>query len=255
MTALKAAGGEHIRLMQNGHIKPGVSIVNGDADGKSVGLLNSNADMPKQDRSHASNAPAAAVWNGSHEHAFDDRIAICGLAVRLPGGLHTPQQFWDFLVSKGDARNRVPRSRYNAASFYSEELRKGVIRTEHGYFLDESVDLGAFDSSFFSMSRAELERVDPLQRQLLEVVRECMEDAGEVAWAGKNIGCFVGSFGEDWCEMFAKEPQQYGMYRVGGTGDFMLSNRVSYEMDLRGPRSVWTSFSLRLGKQLMFFAV
>lgn len=250
MGALEATGREQIGLMQNGHVKPGVSIVNGDAEGKSVGLLNGNADMPQQDHSHASNAPAAAVGTGSHEDAFADRIAICGLAVRLPGGLHTPQQFWDFLVRKGDARDQVPRSRYNAASFYSEELRKGVIRPEHGYFLDESVDLGAFDSSFFSMSRAELERVDPLQRQLLEVARECMEDAGEVAWAGKNIGCFVGSFGEDWCEMFAKEPQQYGMYRVGGTGDFMLSNRLSYEMDLRGPRSVRTRFSLhvRLGR-------
>ena len=35
-------------------------------------------------------------------------IAICGMALRLPGGLHTPQQFWDFLVAKGDARGCVP---------------------------------------------------------------------------------------------------------------------------------------------------
>jgi hypothetical protein len=38
-------------------------------------------------------------------------IAICGMALRLPGGLHTPQQFWDFLVAKGDARGRVPEVR------------------------------------------------------------------------------------------------------------------------------------------------
>lgn len=34
-----------------------------------------------------------------------------------------------------------------------------------------------------------------------------------------------------------KDPQQAGVNRVDGYGDFMLSNRVSYEMDLRGPRS------------------
>ena len=30
--------------------------------------------------------------------------------------------------------------------------------------------------------------------------------------------------------------KQYGGYRITGTHDMALSNRVSYEMDLRGPR-------------------
>jgi acyl transferase domain-containing protein len=48
----------------------------------------------------------------------------------------------------------------------------------------------------------------------------------------------MGSFGEDWLELYGKETQQYGQYRVSGYGDFMLPNRVSYEMDLTGPRLV-----------------
>jgi acyl transferase domain-containing protein len=198
---------------------------------------NVNIAMPKSDQK--SNWPSVTATNPPKDHDendFDDKIAICGMAVRLPGGIHTPQQLWKFLLEKGDARSRVPSSRYNVSCFYSPELEKGTVRTEHGYFLDDTVDLRAFDASLFSMPRAELERVDPVQRQLLEVSRECLEDAGEVDWRGKNIGCYVGTFGEDWCEMFAKEPQQHGMYRVGGAGDFMLSNRVSYELDLRGPR-------------------
>ncbi|GKU12953.1 unnamed protein product, partial [Fusarium langsethiae] len=63
-------------------------------------------------------------------------------------------------------------------------------------------------------------------------------DAGEFDWKGRPIGCFMGSFGEDLVEMFAKEAQQYGLYRVMGYGDFMLSNRVSYELDLMGPSQV-----------------
>ncbi|KAJ5652341.1 Acyl transferase/acyl hydrolase/lysophospholipase [Penicillium longicatenatum] len=170
---------------------------------------------------------------------IQEPIAICGMSVRLPGGLHTPQQLWDFLIAKGDARGTVPKSRYNVSAYYSdsEAAKPGSIKTEYGYFLDESVDLASIDTSFFSMAKVDVERMDPHQRQMLEVARECLEDAG-VSWKGRPIGCYMGSFGEDWVEMFAKENQQYGLYRVTGYGDFMLSNRVSYEMDLTGPSMV-----------------
>ncbi|KKY39789.1 putative polyketide synthase [Diaporthe ampelina] len=162
-------------------------------------------------------------------------IAICGMALRLPGGLESPQQFWDFLVAKGDARGRVPESRYNISAYYSRSGRPGTIGTEHGYFLGDDVQLGALDAGRFSISRAELECADPQQRRMLEVVRECLDDAGEVGFRGAQIGCYMGSYGEDWLEMQNRDPQQSGIYRLDGYGDFMLSNRISYEMDLRGP--------------------
>lgn len=178
--------------------------------------------------------------NGNHKVRTASRvpIAICGMSVRLPGDLRSPQQLWDFLISKGDARGPVPKSRYNVAAHHSDRHKPGTIKTEYGYFLNESSDISAIDASFFNMSKAEVERTDPQQRQMLEVTRECMEDAGETNWKGRPIGCYMGSFGEDWVEMFAKENQQHGMYRVTGYGDFMLANRVSYELDLIGPRSV-----------------
>jgi acyl transferase domain-containing protein len=46
----------------------------------------------------------------------------------------------------------------------------------------------------------------------------------------------MGSFAEDWTELYAKDKQQHGLYRVTNYGDFMLANRVSYEMDSMGPR-------------------
>lgn len=172
-------------------------------------------------------------------------IAVCGMALRLPAGLKTPQQLWEFLLAGGDARGVVPSSRYNVAAFHDPMGKHGTVITEHGYYLDD--DIGAFDASFFSMPRMEVERTDPQQRLMLEVTRECFEDAGEVAWKGKRIGCYMGSLGEDWCEMFARETQNWGPYRFTGFGDFTLSNRVSYEMDLQGPRFVdrffWVSGS------------
>lgn len=165
-------------------------------------------------------------------------VAICGMALRLPGGLESPQQFWDFLIAKGDARGRVPESRYNISAYYSESGRPGTIGTEHGYFLSDREHLGALDAGRFSISRAELECADPQQRRMLEVVRECLDDAGEVGFRGEQIGCYMGSYGEDWLEMQNRDSQQSGIYRLDGYGDFMLSNRISYEMDLRGPRYV-----------------
>lgn len=185
---------------------------------------------------HTTNGHHAS--NGSGEGKVDVPIAICGMALRLPGGLTTPQQLWDFLLAKEDARGRVPASRYNIEAYHSTTSKPGSVATEYGYFLGDDVDLGALDTSFFSMSRSELSRADPQQRLLLEVVREALEDAGVTSWRGRKIGCYVGSFGEDWQDLAAKETQPWGLHRVMGTGDFGLSNRVSYEMDLRGARCV-----------------
>ncbi|KAL8335898.1 hypothetical protein RB598_009873 [Gaeumannomyces tritici] len=163
----------------------------------------------------------------------DAPIAICGMACRLPGGLHTPQQLWEFLLAKGDAKSTVPESRYNVEAFYDPSGRPGTVNTRHGYFLD--VDLTKVDGAFSSFVRGSLERMDPHHIQMMEVARECLEDAGVTGWRGGLIGCYVGSFGEDWVEMNAKENQPYSVYRTTGSGDFMLSNHVSYELDLKGP--------------------
>ncbi|PWY87347.1 hypothetical protein BO94DRAFT_585895 [Aspergillus sclerotioniger CBS 115572] len=180
-----------------------------------------------------------ASINGHGEQGIHDSvpgfipIAICGMACRLPGGIRSPEQMWNFLLNKGDARSRVPESRYNIDAYYSPVDKPGSIKTQYGYFLDD--DLSKADGSLFTMSPMELGRCDPQQRLMLEVARECIEDAGEVDWKGTRTGVYMGNFGEDWSEMSDKESQQYGVYRLAGLGDFALANRVSYEMDLQGP--------------------
>lgn len=169
------------------------------------------------------------------EKTAPEPIAICGLALRLPGSIHTAADFWDALVTGKDMRTPIPPSRYNVTGFNNTMGTKGSIKTAHGYFLNE--DLAAFDPSFFSMGKTELERMDPQQRLLLEVTRECLENAGEVGWRGKKIGCYVGTFGEDWMLLQSRDNQGTGQYNATG-GDFFLANRVSYEFDFRGPRLV-----------------
>ncbi|KAL8910611.1 MAG: hypothetical protein Q9171_004105 [Xanthocarpia ochracea] len=179
--------------------------------------------------------PSSGISNGASKVEPSIPIAICGMGLRLPGGSASPQEFWDFLINKGDARSRVPESRYNISAYHRTDKRPGAIASEYGYFLDESVKLGAFDSSRFSLSRAELEYADPQQRRLLEVVREAFDDAGDVSYRGKAIGCYVGNMGEDWGEMMNRDPLSHGANRIDGYNDWMLGNRISYEFGLKGP--------------------
>ncbi|KAL8848907.1 MAG: hypothetical protein Q9221_006065 [Calogaya cf. arnoldii] len=186
---------------------------------------------------HGMNGTTSSSRTSEHVDKVESSIpiAICGMALRLPGGSASPQEFWDFLINKGDARSRVPKSRYNISAYHRTDKRPGAIASEYGYFLDESVKLGAFDSSRFSLSRAELEFADPQQRRLLEVVREAFDDAGDVSFRGKAIGCYVGNMGEDWGEMMNRDPLSHGANRIDGYNDWMLGNRISYEFGLQGP--------------------
>lgn len=160
-------------------------------------------------------------------------IAIVGMALRLPGGISSPDEFWKFLIEQKDGLCEVPGSRYNLESFFSESMPRSV-KTRKGYFLQE--DPAYFDADFFSISQSEAAHMDPQQRQLLEVVWECLESAGETRWRGREIGCFVGVYGEDWLELANKDFQSLDRYHVIGTGQFALSNRVSFEYDFQGPR-------------------
>lgn len=165
-------------------------------------------------------------------------IAVCGIGVRLPGGVQSPDDFWDLLVNGKDARKEIPLSRYNIHGFDDSLDGKGVIKAKHGYFLDN--DLSRIDASCFSMTKQELEHCDPQQRQLLEVVKETLDDAGEANYRGQPIGCYVGTFCEDWSQIGNKETQHPpgNGYIATGNGDLMIANRVSYEYDLHGPRFV-----------------
>ncbi|KAJ2896892.1 putative polyketide synthase [Zalerion maritima] len=234
--------GHHHRANSHSHIH-GYANGHRAATGATITTTNGIKAATAHHRNSPSLGSATDLTPPSPSSPANDPIAICGMALRLPGGIHSPSSFWDLLVTGGDARGPVPASRYSSLGF-SDALgaKYGDIKTKQGYFLSdpsESEDgdsLGRFDAGMFSVSRAEVERMDPQQRILLEVVRECLEDAGEVNYRGKGVGCYVGTFGDNWLELSGKETQHDRVgYMVLGSGDLMISNRVSYEYDFRGP--------------------
>lgn len=216
----------------NGHVN-GQTIshvtgrTNGSTDNYTSGYVNGDAGC-EVDGSRIDTSMA---------YSFEP-IAICGMACRLPGGIGSPQGLWEFLMEGRDGRIRVPKSRFNSKGYYSPFKRPSTTNVEYGYFLDESVDLAGLDTSFFSMGRSEVELLDPQQRLMLEVALESLDDAGEVGWAGAKIGVYVGSFGQDWSDICTRDELRSGPYTVTCSHDFMISERLSHEMDLRGPRYV-----------------
>ncbi|KAH7400779.1 hypothetical protein DE146DRAFT_653958 [Phaeosphaeria sp. MPI-PUGE-AT-0046c] len=210
------------------------------------------ADMPHTNGFHT-NGTINTQINGTGTNGTEDcenqsngsitpppPIAIVGMALRLPGGVSSTESFWELLVNGRDARCRVPNSRYNIEAFHGPRARKGEVAAQYGYFLEDSLE--HLDASFFAMSKSEISQLDPQQKLLLEVVYECMENAGQSSWRGSKMGCYVGVFGEDWLDLCNKDTQAFDMYRISGTGDFAISNRISYEYDLKGP-----SMTIRTG--------
>lgn len=159
-------------------------------------------------------------------------IAIIGMAYRLPGGISTDAEYWDLLVNKRDARCKVPSSRYNIDAFSKSRLQS--VASDYGYFLD--TDISGIDTSFFGTKYAEADVMDPQLRLLFEVTWECLESAGQTAVVeGSDTGVFVGVFGEDWHNILYRDDLMPNTFRGVSSGDYSLSNGISYQYDLKGP--------------------
>ncbi|KAI1812330.1 polyketide synthase [Poronia punctata] len=167
--------------------------------------------------------------------AQNDPSTIVGLACRVPGA-NNPSQLWESLVQKRDVRSKMPEDRFNVDNFFhSESSNKGTTNARYGYFLDSSIR--QFDATFFGISGKEAEAMDPQQRLLLEVVYEALVDAGITlsSISGSQTSVYCGSFTNDYNSMLTKDLESYPKYMVTGTGNAILSNRISYFYDLHGP--------------------
>ncbi|KAL2164963.1 hypothetical protein VTH06DRAFT_259 [Thermothelomyces fergusii] len=163
-------------------------------------------------------------------------IAIVGIGCRLPGGASNPDKLWNLLMQKKSARREIPRDRFNIDAFnHPDPDRNGTLSNRGGHFLDQ--DIAAFDAPFFNISPAEAVSMDPMQRMLLEVVYEATENAGIPlsSLAGTDTGCFVGCFTSDYDQLAKRDPELLPKYHSVGTGQSILSNRVSFWLDIHGP--------------------
>ncbi|MEU1523752.1 SDR family NAD(P)-dependent oxidoreductase [Nocardia rhamnosiphila] len=164
-------------------------------------------------------------------------VAIVGIGCRLPGGVSGPGDLWELLEQGVDAITPTPDDRWDVDRFYSPKPQQpGRISARRGGYLAE---VDTFDAAFFGISGRIAEQMDPQQRQLLEVAWETFEDAGMVpgAAAGTRTGVFIGACSQDYGALQSAPGEVEGLGPHSATGTFMsiVSNRLSYTFDLRGP--------------------
>ncbi len=163
--------------------------------------------------------------------------AIVGIGCRLPGGVHGPQELWNFLLDKGDGIVDIPPDRWSLEKYYDPDPEvPGRMYTRRGGFLTD--DYRQFDPEFFGISAREASIMDPQQRLLLEVAHEALDDAGHAGTvAGRPVGVYIGGFTMDNQMLRHTGSARAAINNHTATsGTYtMLSNRVSFVFDLRGP--------------------
>lgn len=163
-------------------------------------------------------------------------IAIIGMACRLPGDVTNTAELWDLLVEGRIGWSPVPPQRYNEAAFYHPNPENvGTTNHQGGHFIRP--DIAAFDASFFGISPIEAQAMDPQQRLLLETTYEAFESAGiPIDGArGSNTAGYTAVFTRDYDRNMFKDPVDLPKYQITGTGEAIISNRVSYVFDFKGP--------------------
>ena len=166
----------------------------------------------------------------------DDQIAIIGIGCRLPGTVNNPQDLWDLLERGRSTWIEVPAERINGtASHHPDASHSGTHTQRGGHFLTQKVD--KFDTQFFDIPAVEAHTIDPQQRLLLETTYEALENGGQTLESirGSNTSVFVAAPATDSDQDTYKDPDSLSKYHLTGNGKAIISSRLSYFFDLRGP--------------------
>ncbi|WP_158616955.1 type I polyketide synthase [Corallococcus exercitus] len=166
----------------------------------------------------------------------EERIAIVGLAGRLPGA-KTLEGFWEMLRRGGDAR-RVPTDAELDDAGVPQALRAHPQWVRSSYVLEGATD---FDAGLFGYSPREAELMDPQQRIFMECAWESLDNAGYDPLRFKGAVAVYASVSLSSYLLRALMRQPDLMDTAGSFG-VMLANdkdyvatRVSHRLGLRGP--------------------
>ena len=159
------------------------------------------------------------------------------MGCKFPGGVSTPEDFWDVLHKRVDTVGPIPPERWDAEVYYdSSPDTAGKMITKQAAFMRAA---DSFDADFFGISPREALSMDPQQRLLLEVSWEALERAGlsSEPLAGKRTGVFVGITTNDFSTLVAQNAENDLTDPYVGTGSAFCfaAGRISYFFGFNGP--------------------
>ncbi|RYP51839.1 hypothetical protein DL768_002915 [Monosporascus sp. mg162] len=163
-------------------------------------------------------------------------VAIVGMGCRWPGGVRDNPGLWELLKNKQSGYRDLGDHRFSVEGFYHPNTdRPGTVSTRGGFLLSEDARL--FEPSFFGIQPLEVETMDASQRKLLEVVYEAFENSGETwdRFSGSRTGVFVGNFTAEHTVIQSRDSDHPRPYATTGSSLSLLSNRISYIFNLKGP--------------------
>ncbi|KAK2616398.1 hypothetical protein QQS21_000639 [Conoideocrella luteorostrata] len=166
----------------------------------------------------------------------NSKLAVVGMACRMPGGADTPEQFWKHLLDGRDTQATVPSDRFDLdAHFDPSGEMENAVGTRFGNFIDNP---GYFDAGFFNMSPREAEQTDPMQRLALVTAYEALEMSGFVpnrtpSSHVSRVGTYYGQASDDYREVNAS--QRVGTYGIPGTERAFGNGRINYFFNFQGP--------------------
>lgn len=162
-------------------------------------------------------------------------IAIIGLGMRFPGGVDSPESYWELLRNGIDAIRDVPPDRWSLDEYYDPDPQvPGKMYTRGGGFID---GIDQFDPAFFGISPREAVSMDPQQRLLLQTTWEALERGGQAPdkLLDSRTGVFVGIGNSDYGRIVWADTENIDVYVATGSVFSVASGRISYLLGLRGP--------------------
>jgi FkbH-like protein/FkbM family methyltransferase len=200
-------------------------------------LLELGAPLSKAPVSHARSSFAGASRDEPRllpSRVEEGDVAVVGLECIFPGA-PSLEDFHALLERNECAIAAVPADRSSLAHFKGGEFLRDGAAVQGGWIQDYDV----FDEQFFNISPVEAANMDPQQRLVLQTVWRALEQAGQdpQALKGRKVGVYLGAATHDFDQIRARGGS-HDAYLATGSNPSIISNRVSYFLDLRGPSEV-----------------
>ncbi|WP_216894083.1 type I polyketide synthase [Nocardia alni] len=165
--------------------------------------------------------------------SLDDPIVIVGMGCRFPGGIDSPDRFWQLLADGHDTRGPFPGDRgWDLRRLrHPDPAHAGRSATHYGHFLTGAAE---FDAEFFGIAPREAMSMDPQQRLLLETTWAAVENAGidPASLHGSATGVFVGQMASDYAPRVDRAPGYFDGLVLTGSASSVSAGRISYALGL-----------------------